>query len=61
MPLNFVALSEIEQAVDSHCRPAYGAEVLGVTLELAQCASMVHPGWVVFVFLGLKWYRCEVL
>lgn len=58
---NFVLVSEVEQAVASHCRPVYGAEVLEVTLELALCASVVQPGPAIFVFLGLRWYVCVML
>ena len=61
MLLNFVLVSEIEQAVDSHCRPVYGVEMLGLTLELALRASMVQPRPAVFVFVGLRWYGCVML
>lgn len=61
MLLDFVMLREMEQAVDSHCRPVYGADVLRVPLELALCASTVQPGPAIFVFLGLRWYGCVML
>jgi len=61
MLLSFALVRGTEQAVGSHCRPVCGAEMLGVTLELALRASAVQAGPPIFVFLGLGWYRCVML